>query len=150
MVTLRDRHFDGFTIIELITVITIIGILATIGLISYSGYQIRAKKSSVEATGQQVKLKLGEYFTDNNQYPKAATGASSVKEYLDSVNSQTLGTAFETLVSSGATYTPTADSGVAGSCSGVNSATLCTKYTITLPIALWGGLSSDTPMTVTP
>jgi prepilin-type N-terminal cleavage/methylation domain-containing protein len=150
MVTLRDRHFGGFTIIELITVITIIGILATIGLISYSGYQIRAKKSSVESTGQQVKIKLGEYFTDKNQYPKAATGVGGVKEYLDSVNSQTLGTAFDSLVTGGATYAPTADSGVAGSCSGGNAAIACTKYTITLPITLWGGLSSDTPITITP
>ncbi len=140
----RQQTKSGFTIVELIIVITVIGILATIGIMSYSGYRVRAEKSSVESTVQQVKLKLGEYYTDNNGYPKTK---ADIVTYLNSINAQTLATAFNTTKNStDMTYAPTTDA--AGSCTTGSPVPACTKYTITVAPAYWGGASGDASVSV--
>lgn len=131
----------GFTVIELVLVIAIIGILATIGMVSYGTYRARAAKSSADSTSQQVKLKLGEYFTDNNRYPANNT---DVVTYLNSVQATATGTAFSAIISGGGTYVAT-PSGCA-----TTGGTACTSYTIAVPVSYWKGGSSDTPLSVTP
>ena len=142
--------FSGFTIVELIIVITVIGILASIAIVSYSGSQNRAKKSSFEATAQQVKLKLGDHLTDKNNYP-STKGASvstndSVLKYLNDSGSPTLATDFNKTTSASAaifSYTPSPSG-----CN--NSTTMCTSYTITVTKDKWSGAASDSNITVSP
>lgn len=112
---------------------------------SYSGYRIQADKSSVESTVQQVKVKLGEYYTDNNGYPKTK---ADIITYLNSINAQTTATAFNT-ARNGAemVYAPTSDSG--GSCTTGSPIPACARYTITVAPAYWGGASGDASITVT-
>lgn len=127
---------SGFTIVELIVIIVIISILATIATISFNGSQERAHKSSANATLQQVKLKLGEHFTDNNTYP---CDTSDVLTYLDTVNQGTLHDSFEEISNDTTNFSYTT--------SGTPS---CTNYEITLQSEYWGGDSSDTDIVVQP
>lgn len=131
----------GFTIVELVIVIAVIGILATIGMISYGSYRTRAAKSAVDSTTQQVKLKLGEYFTDNNNYPVDKTVLDT---YLRSISATSLADSFKNMTDNGATYAPTASDG--SSCASVP----CMKYTITVPATYWKGQSTDASIVVTP
>lgn len=125
----------GFTIVELIVIIAVIGILAAIGIASYAGVQNRAKKSTFDSNAQQIKLKLGEYMTDKNGYPR--TGADVI-QYL----SDTGATALATEASSGVyQYAPTGCPAAPG---------LCTGYTITVAKSVWGGGASDTNIVVSP
>lgn len=133
----RQFEIKGFTIVELIVIIVVIGILASIAVVSYSGAQNRAKRSSFDANAQQVKLKLGEYFTDNNKYPAikgtATYEAGSVTKYLNDTKSTTLVTEF---VKSAYVYTPLP--------SGCNNTTVtCESYTITVAQSAWGGTTAD-------
>lgn len=123
----------GFTIVELIIVIVVIGILATIAIVSYSGTQNRAKKSSYEATAQQVKMKLGEYFTDNNRYPQDMT---AVRSYLTStVVDSAVKDEFKTPTYA---YNAYADSSK-GSC----ASSPCQYYEITVTKDKWGSSTDD-------
>jgi prepilin-type N-terminal cleavage/methylation domain-containing protein len=141
----RQQKKRGFTIVELMVVIAVIGILLSIVVISYSGYQTRAKKSAVNATIQQVKLKLGDYYTDNNSFPKTK---ADVVTYLNSVNASSVATDFNTTKNSTSiVYTPTASGG--GSCTTGSPVPACVQYTITVAPAYWGGGSSDTAISVT-
>jgi prepilin-type N-terminal cleavage/methylation domain-containing protein len=147
------RFKGGFTIVELIVVVVAIGILATIAIISYSGTQNRAKKSNFSSNAQQVKLKLGEYFTDNNRYPKDKTTACT---YLNGISVPTLYAEFCT-GSNNAAYSYTASASTPPpvvAC--YNAADIptntpaCATYTITVTKSNWNGASSDTDITVTP
>jgi prepilin-type N-terminal cleavage/methylation domain-containing protein len=140
MAVMLNKHKGGFTIVELIIVIVVIGILATISLISYSGTQNRAKKGKFDSNAQQVKLKLGEYFTDKNRYPGPK---ADLVTYLNAVGSGTLATEF----SSGAyVYTPTPATPTQCTTAGV----ACTSYTITVAKSNWNGSGADTDITVSP
>lgn len=127
----------GFTIVELLVVIAVIGILAGIGIVSYSGSQNRAKKESFNAGAVQAKLKLAEYFTDNNRYPiDKAAAVTAVGGTTSTIGSELNKAAY--------TYTATTSGGA--SCSVTTPAT-CQKYTITVAASNWNG--TDT-LTVTP
>lgn len=128
---------NGFTIVELIVIVAVIGILGTIAIVSYGGARQNAARSAAETTAQQVKLKIGEYYTDNNFYPLTA---SVIDTYLRGSNAAGLADDFDELVDNGATYTPTA------SCN--NTSILCATYTISIPASAWGG--SGAALTVTP
>lgn len=141
MLTTRKNTAWGFTIVELIVIIVVIGILAGITAVSYTGYQQRANKSAANATVQQVKLKLGEYFTDNNRYP---ANSNDVNNYLTAINAAQLSTDFTKIISGGGTYVAKP----AGCASTGNNP--CTSYTITVPITYWKGGSTDTPIVVMP
>lgn len=133
----------GFTVVELIIIIIVIGILATISVVSYSGAQARANRSSAESTVQQVKLKLGEHMTDKNTYPH---DKAAVVAYLNTVNASATATAFNT-AKNGQNISYTAQAAGGGACSAVIT---CVTYTITVPVAYWKGSASDSPITVTP
>lgn len=130
-----NGHKRGFTIVELIVVITVIGILAGIALVSYSGVQNRAKRSSIDSNAQQVKLKLGEFYTDKNGYPR--TGAD-VLTYLNETGATTLALEMSSGVYS---YTPTGCPPTTG---------LCTGYSITVAKSVWKGNAADTDIVVRP
>ena len=126
--TSRRSLVSGFTIVELIVVIAVIGILASIAIVSYSGSQNRAKKSSFEANAQQVKLKLGDYMTDKNGYPRTK---ADVQAYLDTLNNPTLKTEFD----------KTAYTYVASGCG--TAPALCDSYTITVAGTNWSASSES-------
>lgn len=143
----------GFTIVELIIVITVIGILATIGIVSWSGSQNRAKRTNFQTNAEQVKLKVGEYFTEKSRYLKNKT---SVCSYLQDTQSTTLYTEFCTGPNSAA-YTYTASSTAAPTVTACMDATdtptntpSCITYSITVTKSNWNGGASDTDITVTP
>lgn len=125
---------QGFTIVELIVVISVIGILASIGLVSYASSQNRAKRVSYDTTAQQAKLKLAEYYTDNNKYPVNTTVAL---QYFEDTGSASLK---KTIVDSGA-YTYVATTTTGGVCS--DASRNCQTYTLTVPATYWSGPVSD-------
>lgn len=141
--TVRRRH--GFTIVEIIVVIAVIGTLAAVGIVSYGSYRTRAAKSAADSTAQQVKLKLGEYFTDYNKYP---TDKGAIDTYLRSVNATSVADDFKTMTDNGATYAPLSSSDT--SCTTGSPPPSCAKYTITVPVSYWKGGTSDTAITVKP
>lgn len=124
---IKKNNKSGFTIVELIIVIAVIGILGAIGIVSYSGARQSAARNAADTTAQQVKLKIGEYYTDMGYYPLA----SVVEGYLRSVNAGTVADDFEAIKAKGGTYVPTSG------CN--NTSVLCATYVITLPPAVWGG-----------
>ncbi|OGL22185.1 hypothetical protein A2707_02510 [Candidatus Saccharibacteria bacterium RIFCSPHIGHO2_01_FULL_45_15] len=130
MKTFQGRG-KGFTIVELLVVIAVIGILAGIGIVSYSGSQNRAKKANYSATVQQVKLKLGEHFTDTNRYP---VNKAAVITYLGGTTTD-IGEEFN---KSDYTYAVTNTTG--GSCGSVPAT--CVRYTISVPASLWNSTDS--------
>lgn len=116
----------GFTIIELLTIIAVIGILAAISIVSWSGVQNQARRNDFQANAEQVKLKLGEYFTEHNSYYKTK---AEVETYLDSIGAASLSDTFSAAAYQYAT-TP-------GACT--TSAADCVSYTITVTNASFGG-----------
>lgn len=131
----------GFTIVELITIIVIIGILATIGIMSWTGAQNKAKYNSYLSTAEQVKLKLGEYFTEKNKYPGTE---AEVSQYLQDIGSASLKTEFDT---SPYVYEARGASNAACTTAGP---TYCTTYTITVQKSHWNGGASDADISVRP
>lgn len=171
MNTIRTTRFSGFTIVELIVVIVVIGILASIVTVSYSSSQRRAARTSFESTAQQVKLKLGEYYTDYGKFPSVKgtdeTTADSVLKYLKDSNDMTLATAFKATYNTSTptqvfSYTPCVtgvDPAVCNpanpsynsstmSCDNSTPAKTCSVYQIYAPKAAWGG-SPDPDIVVT-
>lgn len=134
------QKISGFTIVELVVVIAVIGILSSIAIVSYVTSQQRATKTSLDTNAQQVKLKLGEYFTDNNRYPETKNAAYS---YINSPSGNTLATEFNKPI-----YVYTALNASDGSCS--SSPQTCVKYTITVAKNNWNGGVSDADIVVRP
>lgn len=134
----QQRADRGFTIIELVVTIAVIGILATIGIVSYSGTQNRAKQQSFSSNAEQVKLKLGEYFTDKGRYP--ATKAD-VATYLGDIGNATLKTELEKSAY-GYERSPAGCATTGG--------TPCSSYTITVAKTNWNGSASESDISVRP
>ena len=59
----------GFTLIELLTVIAIIAILAAITLVAGPRLIEMAKKRSLDATMNELRTQLAQYFVDHGTYP---------------------------------------------------------------------------------
>jgi len=60
-----NRPQQGFTLIELMIVVAIIGILAAVAIPAYQDYVTRAKWGKVIATGEGIKIAIGECLNDN-------------------------------------------------------------------------------------
>lgn len=132
-------HRKAFTVVELIVVIVVIGILASVAIVSYGESQKRAQKSSYESNAQQVKLRLGDYFTDNNKYPVTK---SDIVTYLSSTGSTSLSTEFS---KAAYVYVPRTNTDA-----GCSTTVSCEKYTITVAKTNWRGGSTDEDVTVRP
>lgn len=141
----------GFTIIELITIIAVIGILATIGIVSWSGAQNRARQNSFQANAEQVKLRLGELFTENSRYPKNKDGVCT---YLQTIHNTTLHEEFCTGANNAAySYAASGSSTSSVTCYDAGdtpNTPVCVSYTITVAKSNWSGGSSDTDIIVRP
>lgn len=131
----------AFTIVELIIVIAVIGILAAITIVSYTSTRNQADKSAYNATAQQVKMKLGEYYTDNNHYPLNKT---AVRTYLDSTGANSLEDDFTSTDYSYGVWSSSAKA----SCASVVAN--CQYYEITVDKDAWKGDSADTDIVVKP
>lgn len=136
----NPRQLKGFTVVELVVVIAVIGILSSIAIVSYTTSQQRATKTSFDTSAQQVKLKLGEYFTDNNRYPETKNAAYV---FLNNPSGNTLAAEFNK-----SAYVYAALNATDSSCTG--SPQTCVKYTITVAKTNWNGGASDADVVVRP
>lgn len=135
---LRKLQSKGFTIVELLIVIVIIGILATIGFVSFASAQNKAKKSKAQSITAQVKSKLGEYYTDNNAYPK---DKADLTTYLNANGAGSTATEFN------ATGNPYTYSTTPADCTSAGND--CTSFTLGATATYWKGSSTDN-ISVTP
>lgn len=72
----RKIHARGFTIVELVIVISVIGILAAISIVSYNGYQERARAAAAIAGVNQATDLLEAYQLKNGGlYPSTLAAA---------------------------------------------------------------------------
>ncbi len=137
----QSRKSRGFTLVELLIVIAVIAILAAIAIVSYASTRNSALKNSYESTAQQVKLKLGEYFTDNNHYPRYK---SNVITYLNDINAGS--SVVDEFNKSAYTYHSYTNSSMSSSCTGAN----CQYFEIRVNKSNWNGGSSDSNLVVKP
>ncbi len=142
MKILKKKIHEGFTLVELMIVIAVIAILATITVVSYNGVRNDSIKSAYDATAQQVKLKLGEHYTDNNRYPLNKT---AVETYLSNVNAG--GTLIADFSEAEIVYAAYTDGSGSTACS---SGPDCQYYEITIDKTHWNGSTEDTNIVVKP
>jgi prepilin-type N-terminal cleavage/methylation domain-containing protein len=73
----KNKHYPGFTIVELLIVIVVIGILAAITIVAYNGIQSRARATTLmtDLRSASVQLKLDQ--ANNNLYPATIASANN-------------------------------------------------------------------------
>ncbi|MEK7623553.1 MAG: prepilin-type N-terminal cleavage/methylation domain-containing protein [Patescibacteria group bacterium] len=67
------KNKRGFTLIELLVVIAIIGLLSTLAIVALSSAREKARDAKRLSDLRQIQTALELYYTDNNNYPTAAT-----------------------------------------------------------------------------
>ncbi len=72
----KNKHFNGFTIVELLVVIVVIGILAAITIVSYSGISRRANIASLESDLSSNSKLLKMYYAEYGFYPTSIDGSN--------------------------------------------------------------------------
>jgi prepilin-type N-terminal cleavage/methylation domain-containing protein len=63
----------GFTIVELIIVITVLGILTTMAVFGASAMMERSRNDEAESKVATLRAALEKYYSENNEYPSAAS-----------------------------------------------------------------------------
>ncbi|MCT8089494.1 prepilin-type N-terminal cleavage/methylation domain-containing protein [Acinetobacter sp. C_4_1] len=95
----------GFTLIELMIVVAIIAVLAAIAYPSYTQYKIRTNRADVQSEMMNIAQRLQSYYVINHNYTSATLdNGTTSKDYPISNSVYRI-----TLVSSGQTYTLTAE-----------------------------------------
>lgn len=65
----RHKRGEGFTIVELLIVIVVIAILAAISLVTYTGFQNRARTTRAQDTGTAVFKQAIAYQINQSYFP---------------------------------------------------------------------------------
>jgi type IV pilus assembly protein PilA len=71
---------QGFTLIELLVVILIIGILAAIAIPSFLNQREKGQDACAKSMARTMQTAMETYYTDNNAYTGATTGALATIE----------------------------------------------------------------------
>lgn len=71
---------EGFTIVELLIVVVVISILAAITVVSYVGFQERAKRSSIQADMKNfsTKIEIARVESSDSLYPSIPTISTDI------------------------------------------------------------------------
>lgn len=124
----KNKHQDGFTIVELLIVIVVIGILAAITIVAYNGIQTRARTATVTSQLTQAAQKIAVWQADNPGLAPATLADAGVADtdsvlfQLTSNNSVSPSTFCVTATSGSITYyvDNNGTAPTAGVCSGYN------------------------------
>lgn len=65
----KQKQYNGFTIVELLIVIVVIGILAAITITAYNGIQQRGRDAERTSDVKQLKKALEMFYAEKNYYP---------------------------------------------------------------------------------
>jgi type II secretory pathway pseudopilin PulG len=66
---MKNKHTQGFTIVELLIIVVVIAILATLVLVGFSGMQAKARDAERKSDIKSVAKFLETYYIDNGAYP---------------------------------------------------------------------------------
>lgn len=87
----RLRHFQGFTLIELMLVVAIIGLLAAIAIPKFADLVVKAKEAAIKGQLGSIRSALSIYYADNEgRYPSINYGVLKIVlttggKYLDAI-----------------------------------------------------------------
>lgn len=92
----RQTHQNGFTMIELLVVTTIIIILTTIGIVSYRAASIKSRNSKRQADLETLRQALVLYRSQEGEYPPSSnySDAAALAGFLQSEGYLGQGTTF--------------------------------------------------------
>ena len=71
---------DGFTIVELLIVVVVVSILAVISLVTYIGFQERAKRTTIQSDMKNfsTKIELARADSTDSLYPAVPTTSNDI------------------------------------------------------------------------
>ena len=146
----KKINSSGFTLIELLIVIIIIGILAAIAFVAYSGATNKAHKAAAQSTLAEVKNKLGEYYSDNNNYPATISDVDNWLASSAGGNNTTMAADFVSPYVYSVTPTGcTGDTVASGGAITPGTTAPCSGYSLTAPATIWGDSNTADNITVT-
>jgi len=142
MSSLKKVTQKGFTIVELLIVIVVIGILAALVITTYNGIQQKGRNTERQTDLKAIQGQLEAYYAQNGRYPTLANlndnpdeETGFIKQQMKGLDAEALRdpkAAAATFVLAGTATTSQyayAPAGDTTACD--NSATDCTKYTLT-------------------
>jgi prepilin-type N-terminal cleavage/methylation domain-containing protein len=80
---MRQKQFEGFTIVELLIVIVVIGILAAITIVSFNGVSGKAKVAAAQSSLNSAKkqVEIAKTTAGSDSYPASVPGLDSNVTY---------------------------------------------------------------------